>query len=148
VTVSSTVSAAARGRLAERLVPVAMTFVGAVRNLDADGITEFLDELTEDERLALPVILAAMVPDDRTPQELLAWVDFDEFGAPLPDGAEMVLWSPPAVRRGPSGAAERRQDYAALRGQGLTPAQAAQRLGLAVRSAARYETGLRQQEVA
>jgi hypothetical protein len=98
MTAISTVSAAARGRLAERLVPVAMAFVGAVRDVDGDGIAEFLKGLSGDERLTLLVILAAMVPHDQAPQDLLAWVDWDEFGAPLPEGAQMVLYSP--YRRG------------------------------------------------
>ena len=95
----SDVSAAARGRLAERLVPVALALVGAVRDQDGDGIAEFLAGLSAGERDALPVILAAMVPDDRTPQDLLSWVTFDELGRPLPAGAQMVLWSPPGPRR-------------------------------------------------
>lgn len=90
----SDLAAAARGRLAERLVPVAMELAGVVRDQDAAGIGEFLARLGEDEREALLVVLAAMVPVDQTPQELLAWVGWDWNGRPLPPGAQMVLWSP------------------------------------------------------
>lgn len=90
----SQVSAAARGRVAEAMVPVAMAFVGVVRDQDGEGVGNFLRALSGAEREALPVILAAMVPDDKTPQELLAWVTWDENGDPLPRDAEMVLYRP------------------------------------------------------
>lgn len=79
------------GALAERMVPVAASFVGVVRDEDRDGVTSFLSGLTEHERAALPVILAAMVPDDLSPADLLRWVTWDEFGRPLPPDAELVL---------------------------------------------------------
>ena len=79
------------GELAERLVPVAASFVGVVRNEDRGNVTRFLRGLTQHERDALPVILAAMIPDDQTPADLLKWVDWDEFGRPLPPDTVLVL---------------------------------------------------------
>ena len=37
------------------------------------------------------VILAAMIPDDRTPADLLSWVTWDEHGYPLPPDTVLVL---------------------------------------------------------
>jgi len=65
------------GKLAVRLVPKALELVGLVRDEGPDAIWEFQRKLRPREREALPVILAAMVPDDRTAEELLAWVTWD-----------------------------------------------------------------------
>lgn len=54
----------------EAALPLAQQLVGAVREQDRDAVAE----LTADaDWPALLVALAAMVPDDATPQELLAW---------------------------------------------------------------------------
>lgn len=79
------------GNLAERLVPVAASFVSVVRDEDRDAITAFLAKRTAHERDALLVILAAMIPDDRTPADLLSWVTWDEHGYPLPPDTVLVL---------------------------------------------------------
>ena len=50
---------------------------------DAEAIGDLLAKLSDDERWALPVVLAAMVDHDRTPDELLSWISFDEHGRPL-----------------------------------------------------------------
>jgi hypothetical protein len=67
--------------LAERMVPVAMRVVGAVHDEGAGAVARALAPLTPQERIAVTVVLAAMVNPDRTPSELLAWVDWD--GAPV-----------------------------------------------------------------
>ncbi len=79
------------GELAERLVPVAASFVGVVRDEDRDGVTAFLAARTQHERDALLVILAAMIPDDLSPADLLSWVTWDEHGRPLPPETVFVL---------------------------------------------------------
>ena len=79
------------GDLAERLVPVAASFVGVVREEDRDGVTAFLSALAVHERDALLVVLAAMIPEDRTPADLLSWVTWDEEGRPLPPDTVLVL---------------------------------------------------------
>ena len=82
------------GNLAERLVPLAAEFAGLVHgDGDRDTIAAFLHGLPAEERGALPVILAAMIPPDRTPAELLSWVTWDEYGRPLPPGTELVMSS-------------------------------------------------------
>lgn len=65
-----------RGLLAERMLPRALQLVGAVRESPA-AVTEALTGLTHQEALALLVVLAALVPDDRTVPQLLAWSDPD-----------------------------------------------------------------------
>jgi hypothetical protein len=79
------VKAAARGRLAARLVPKALELACLVHgDGDAEAIGRFLGGLPERERAALPVILAALVDVDRPVSDLLAYVTWDEFGCPLP----------------------------------------------------------------
>jgi hypothetical protein len=76
--------AARRGELAQRLVPKAIKLAGLVHgDGDATAIGRFLGKLTPEERAALPVILAALVPTDRTAAELLAFVTWNEHGEPL-----------------------------------------------------------------
>lgn len=72
-----------RGDLAERLVPVAADLVLRVRDEGRDSIGHLLITLTPEERWALPVVLAAMVPPDLPVGDLLAWVTWDEHGHPL-----------------------------------------------------------------
>lgn len=72
------------GELAARLVPVACDLVCRVRDDGRDAVAELLGPLTAEEQRALLVVLAAMVPDDRSADELLAWVTWDEHGQPVP----------------------------------------------------------------
>jgi hypothetical protein len=73
VTVTA-LDAAAKARLAERLVPSAMELACMVRDEDARSIGSWVRSLSAAEKDALLVVLAAMVPVDRTPQELLEHV--------------------------------------------------------------------------
>lgn len=63
----------------DRLVPVAMLLVGALRRMDAAAVGEVFElarALVPDgvsAESALTVLLAAMVPWDKSPSELLAW---------------------------------------------------------------------------
>jgi hypothetical protein len=93
VTVTA-LDAAAKARLAERMIPSAMELACMVRDEDAKSIGSWIRSLSAAEKDALLVVLAAMVPVDRTPQELLEHVTWDEHGRALPAGAEMVLWTP------------------------------------------------------
>lgn len=78
------------GALAARMVPNAAELACLVREQDREGIGRFFATVTRQEIpvevQALLIDLAAMVPMDRGTVDLLAWVDFDEFGRPL-DGA-------------------------------------------------------------
>uniref|UniRef100_UPI003F49745A hypothetical protein n=1 Tax=Streptosporangium sp. CA-235898 TaxID=3240073 RepID=UPI003F49745A len=64
-----------RQNLARDLIPLAMRLVGIVHEEGPDATAEFLAGLTAEQQYALPIILAAMVPDDRTPAELLGWYE-------------------------------------------------------------------------
>jgi len=96
-------AACRRGELAERLVPKALELACMVHgDGDAGAIGRFLRSLPADERDALPVILAGLVPVDRPLAELLEFVTWDEYGRPLPasapDDSNPVGASGPAVR--------------------------------------------------
>lgn len=73
-----------RGDLAEALLPEAAGLVVAVREETAEEIAGRLAGLSRHELEALAVVLAAMVDPERRLRDVLAWVDFDEYGAPLP----------------------------------------------------------------
>lgn len=60
----------------DRLIPIAMQLVGAVRMQDQDGVAEALaaaGRVYPGPSAALCVLLAAMVPWELAPSELLAW---------------------------------------------------------------------------
>lgn len=63
----------------DALVPIAARFVGAVRDNDQQAIDELLAEAIDttggrcDPGVALAIVCAALVPEDRSPTELLAW---------------------------------------------------------------------------
>lgn len=52
----------------------AQHLAGLVRDHGPDAIGTYLDALTRDEHYALTVTLAALVPIDQTPADLLAWL--------------------------------------------------------------------------
>jgi hypothetical protein len=62
----------------DRLVPVASRLIGAVREWDDDEACAAIEEAQEMDPqfglLALVVLLAAMVPYDKSAGDLLAWV--------------------------------------------------------------------------
>lgn len=78
------VKACQRGELAERMVATACQLACLVRDSGRDEIGKFLATLGAGERDALLVVLAAMVPDDTAPGDLLSWITWDEYGRPLP----------------------------------------------------------------
>ncbi|MFC7344606.1 hypothetical protein [Saccharopolyspora griseoalba] len=88
---------------ADAAVPLAARFVGAVRDLDATEIQQIRDEITDPD--AVMFILAAMVPDDRTPAELLTWLHRpDEYRRLRQNGvtssvAEALLARPTATNQ-------------------------------------------------
>lgn len=63
--------------LPERMVPVACQLAGRVRERNPHAIRYLISQLTPRERYTLTVVLAAMIPDDRSPGQLLAWVEDD-----------------------------------------------------------------------
>jgi hypothetical protein len=101
-------SACQRGELAARMVAAAVELACLVRDEGRDEITAFIDALTDEERDALLVVQAALIPLDADTGELLSWVTWDEYGRPLPDPAipdpapvtaRRTLAAPPRPRR-------------------------------------------------
>ena len=82
-------------RLAEVAVGRAQRLACAIRDDGAWEVARITDDLSRDELVALAVVLAAMVPLDRSVADLLAWVQ-----QPLPAGQRFpdLRWSPEALR--------------------------------------------------
>lgn len=78
-------TATERGDLAESLVPVAAELAFLVRDESREAIGDWLDSqgITDERSRALLVVLAAMVAAGTDPDDLLAWVTWDEEGRPL-----------------------------------------------------------------
>lgn len=78
------VTARRRGTWVRRqILPRALAFVETVREEHRLGIGAALAGLDRVELEALAVVLAAMVPEDRSPQELLGWISWDDAGRPV-----------------------------------------------------------------
>jgi len=89
------VAPCARGDLAERMVYVAWGMARLVRDEDAESVREFLDTLTGDEKDALLIVQAAMIPaGESAPAELLRWVTWDEHGYPLAGAGQLTAPAP------------------------------------------------------
>lgn len=73
-----------RGDLAEALLPEAAGLVVDVREATVDQIGSRLAGMSRHELEGLAVVLAAMADPDRSLQDALGWVDFDEHGEALP----------------------------------------------------------------
>lgn len=84
--------ASARGEMAASMVPVACELACTVRDEGRESVARLLAQVTPEpvpeQIAALLVVLAAMVPDDKSPADLLSWVTWDEFGQPLPDAPQ------------------------------------------------------------
>lgn len=85
-----------RGELAAGLVPIAANLAWRVRDEGRESVGELLASLSPRQRWALPVVLAAMVDVDKRPDELLAWVTFDEYGQSLPHARPSAPQQPPS----------------------------------------------------
>ena len=81
--------------LADAAVLHAQRLACAVRDDGAWEVARITDGLSRDELVALAVVLAAMVPLDRSVADLLAWIN-----DPLPAGQRFpdLRWSPEALR--------------------------------------------------
>jgi len=87
------------GQLAEDCVPLATELVVLVRDEGRTEIARFLRRLTGEQRTALLVVLAAMVPVDEPVTELLSWVTWDAGAGP----AAGAVFPGPGRRREPCG---------------------------------------------
>ncbi|WP_328545406.1 hypothetical protein [Streptomyces europaeiscabiei] len=79
----SGMSAEQRGDMVEALLPEAAGLAVDVHEGSAEDIRTRLMGLSRHELEAVAVVLAALVDPDRSIRQALAWVDFDEHGAPL-----------------------------------------------------------------
>jgi DNA-binding NarL/FixJ family response regulator len=131
------ISAYARERLAERMIPLAADYACAMRDEDSEALGRRLDAMTRQELYGLITVLGAMVDLGQPVGDALAWIEWED----VPSLAGL----PPS--RTAASAAERREEYARLRREGATRQEAAQELGVCARTVERYEAGL-QQEVA
>jgi hypothetical protein len=61
--------------ITERMVPVACDLVGRVRDGDGCSVLALMQSLTPSERYAVTVVLAAMIPVDRSARDLLSWTE-------------------------------------------------------------------------
>ncbi|MBG0818453.1 hypothetical protein [Planomonospora sp. ID82291] len=62
-----------RDRLAGDLIELACDLACIVRDEGADAAQRFLQKIPDGHRALLPIMLAAMIPDDRPVTDLLAW---------------------------------------------------------------------------
>lgn len=61
--------------LAEALVPIAAELIGTVREYGVEDVSAVLARVPAGRHDALAVVLAAMVDCDRSPSELLGWIN-------------------------------------------------------------------------
>ncbi|GAA0500953.1 hypothetical protein [Streptomyces olivaceiscleroticus] len=80
----SALSAEECGDLVEALLPDAAGLVCAVREESRDQIAARLGGMSRHELEAMAVILAAMADPERGLREAFEWINFDEYGEPLP----------------------------------------------------------------
>lgn len=119
-------TAAAKGRLAERMVPVAAALACAVREECADSIGEVLEPFSRQDLYGLLVVLAGMVPVDQPVGDLLAWADGLE--------PHEAVSAPPQPKLPP-----RLADYADLRSWDVPREEIAGRMGVKVETTYDYD---------
>lgn len=90
-----------RGNLARNSINRATELVCLVRDEGADTIGTWLNRLDRQALYGLTVTLAAMVPDDATVDELLAWIEWEPTPVPInpPCPRPRTLPIPEHIRR-------------------------------------------------
>ncbi|WP_100499384.1 hypothetical protein [Geodermatophilus chilensis] len=130
----------AHEQLVDQLLPIAAELVGTVRDYGPDDVAAVLARVPAGRHDALAVVLAAMVDPDRSPAELLAWLDGPTRSRPFtPDRYNVKKLSAEALgRRG-----ERRAEIARLSALRVPAHEIARRLGITTRSVVRHRTAIR-----
>lgn len=67
--------------LIDQCLPIVLALVTAVRDEGPEGVQAIYDRVPADGMPTMLVLLAAMVDDQRTPEELLAWTEFNKPSA-------------------------------------------------------------------
>lgn len=102
------VCACDRDDLAAKLLPKALRFVGIVHDEGPDTAAAAYAEIPDSHRDAFAVILAALVPMDRSAQELLEWIgqnaaadavsEFEAVLSGMPYSDDEADWTRPQLR--------------------------------------------------
>lgn len=111
----------------DELIDVAAQLIGSVRDYGPEVVASVLATVPEGRHDALAVVLAAMVDPDRTPGELLAWMDTP------PQSRE---FTPLAFRTNHSN--PRRAEVQRLTRLGWTARRIADELGIGQRTVHKY----------
>lgn len=138
-------------RLADAMLPTALDLVCHVKDLSEEVCHEILAPLDRQQLTALAVVLAALVPDDQSVDDLLAWMRVEPESADGPISIRRAMANRAkleqelaAVDRYKRPSAGRLEDYRELRSQGMSVVDAAERVGVTNRTAERYEQRLRE----
>lgn len=79
-----------RQRLGDRTLQAALDLALMIRDQDADACQQYVQSLPQDQRDALPYVLAALVPVDQPVNRLLDWITWDEEGRPIPEARRQL----------------------------------------------------------
>jgi hypothetical protein len=138
----------AKADLAERMVYVAEKMIEAVHDKGQEAVRRVLAPLDPDERVALTVMLAAMIDPSKPSAERLAWVTWDDNGliAPATRAPIDLQAGPPGNRHTWSDEACRALHAAFARGERTGPVMAGEqeyqrRRSIAYRAAKRNRQG-------
>ena len=144
-----------RETYAERLVQTACSLACRVRDEDPAEIHRDLDRMPDPELIALVTVMAAMIPDDCTPGELLAWIsapprsrEDENSVTDLPRTPSDIGPDPVTVDRCLAGEiparqldrAEREQAVRVLHGYGLNDCEIARRMAWHTKSVHRIRS--------
>lgn len=125
----------------DKLTPLAMELIGSVRDYGPDTVAEILARVPAKRRDDLTVLLARMVDPDKSPAQLLEWMN-----KPVKSrGFTPSVFFVKKLKREAGGAlhAERRAEVARLWVLGLSVSEIAERMGLTERSVTRHRQALR-----
>ena len=121
------------------LIPLAAELIGTVRDFGPDAVAEVLAKVPDGRHDALAVVLAAMVDPDKTPAQLLAWMDGPVQSRTFEPKSMRVKQKVPV-----SMAEERRAEVARLTSLGFSITQIAERMNLTTNTVSRHRAIIRE----